>query len=116
MPTNTLLPESFAGLEPFCEKWIKETEKERNEVRIHSTLQEIRVFYNAVLPRFEEILKHLDSFEVDALPPPEENLLKLVFSFVEASCAVERFDSPIVTPTFPPERFVIHEDMPVTSW
>ena len=113
---SNLLPQSFSELEPYCDKWLAETEKARNQIRTTSTLKENVEFYDAVMPRFEEMLKHLDNFPVSDLPAAEENLLKLIYGFVEASCPAERFHSPVVTDTFPPERFTIHEDSPASGW
>lgn len=83
----------------------------RNRVRISTDMQRIRAFYDAVMPSFDAIIQHLNGFPLAALPAAEENLLNLMFSFVEASAPVERFNSPIVTKTFPPHRFIIHEDL-----
>ena len=113
---SNLLPESFSEFEPFCDKWLAETERARNQIRITSSLEENVAFYDAVMPRFEEMLKHLDNFPVSNLPPAEDNLLKLIYGFVEASCPAERFNSPVVTDTFAPERFTIHEDSPASGW
>lgn len=105
------LPAAFTDLEPFCAKWLRPTESQRNQVRISSKMTEIRTFYDAVLPRFDAIIRHLNGYPLGKLPPAEENLLNLAFAFVEATAPVERFNSPIVTKTFPPERFIIHEDL-----
>lgn len=113
--TAALLPPAFADLEAFCPKWLHATEAKRNEVRISSSMDEIRAFYDAVLPRLEDIIAHLDRHPLDALPAPERNLLDLTFAFVDASTPVERFNSPIVTKLFPPQRFRIHEDSVATG-
>ena len=105
------LPAAFADLEPFCAKWLRSTESQRNQARISSDMAELRVFYDAVLPRFEAVIRHLNQFPLGDLPPAEQNLLNLSFAFVEATAPVERFNSPIVTKTFPPERFIIHDDL-----
>ena len=108
---STRLPAAFADLESHCEYWLHDTEAARNRARISTDMPRIRAFYDAVMPRFDAIIQHLNGFALGALPAAEENLLNLAFSFVEASAPVERFNSPIVTRTFPPERFVIHEDL-----
>ena len=105
------LPAAFADLEPLCECWLHDTEAARNRARISADMARIRAFYDAVMPRFDAMIQHLNRFPLGALPAAEENLLNLAFAFVEASAPVERFNSPIVTKTFPPERFLIHEDL-----
>lgn len=110
-----LLPEAFAELERFCPKWLHSTEAQRNRVRIDSNMGDIREFYDAVLSRFEEIIQYLNSRPLNAPDPTQTHLLNLVLSFVEVSAAVERFDSPIVTELFPPDRFKIHEASAATG-
>ncbi|MCG2635411.1 MAG: hypothetical protein J4A00_10970, partial [Gammaproteobacteria bacterium] len=95
---------------------LHDTEAKRNNVRISSSMEEIGEFYEAVMPRFEEIIQYLNGFKLSELPAAEENLLNLMFSFVEASTPIERFNSPIVTKSFPPQRFTIHEDTNSTTW
>ena len=108
---SQVLPSEFANLAPFCAKWLRPTEAQRNEVRINSSMEEIRAFYDVAFPQFDAIIQHLNRFPLGDLPSAEQNLLNLMFAFVEASTPVERFNSPIVTKTFPPQRFKIHEDV-----
>ena len=63
--TAQSLPAPFAGLEPFID-WSLTRERERTEKREASTMEEVREFYDAVFPRMEEIVKHLDAFPFDA--------------------------------------------------
>ena len=109
------LPSEFSNLEPFCEKWLHPSEARRNEVRISSSMEEIREFYDAVLPQFEQVIQFLNQKPLTELDDKEENLLNLSFSFVEASTPIERFNSPVVTELFPPERFKIYADSVATG-
>jgi hypothetical protein len=84
------LPAVFADLEPFI-AWALERERERTEQREASTMDEIRIFYDAVFPRMEEIVAHLDGFAFDALPEKEHRLFLLTLSLVEVSNLVERY-------------------------
>ena len=110
------LPAQFSALESFCPKWLHATEAQRNEVRINSSMDELKELYDAVLPKFEDIIQYLNGFPVDDLPEQEENLLNMMFSFAESTSPVERFKSPIVTKLFPPQRFTIHEDTSATGF
>ena len=103
------LPSDFSNLESFCDKWLHATEARRNEARISSNMEQIKEFYDAVLPQFEQMIQFLNKKPLTDLGEQEENLLNLSFAFVEASTPIERFNSPIVTELFPPERFKIHE-------
>ena len=109
------LPAEFGDLEPFCDKWLRNTEAQRNAVRISSSMEEIRDFYDTMLPRFEAVIQHLNRMPLDELPQQDRSLLTLSFSFIEASAPIERFNTPEVTDLFPPERFRIYEESNATG-
>ena len=88
--TDHSLPEAFSDLAPFI-GWALERERQRTEKREASTMDEVRAFYDAVFPRMEEIVAHLDVFPLDALPEKEERLFLLTLSLVEVSNLVERY-------------------------
>ena len=84
------LPEGFSDLAPFI-GWALKRERHRTEKREASTMDEVRAFYDAVFPRMEEIVAHLDAFVLDALSEKEERLFLLTLSLVEVSNLVERY-------------------------
>mgnify|MGYP001192231430 FL=1 len=88
--TAQSLPAPFADLEPFID-WSLTRERERTEKREAGTMDDVRAFYDAVFPRMEEIVKHLDAFPFDALPEKEYRLYLLTLSLVEVSNLVERY-------------------------
>jgi hypothetical protein len=51
--TESLLPPSFADLEPFAETWCLPMERARYARRLSSTMDEMQSLYDAVLPRVE---------------------------------------------------------------
>src|SRR5512145_1175830 len=55
------LPEPFADLAPYL-AWSLPTERERSAKRQASTLAEITAFYQAMLPRMEEVLSYLAQY------------------------------------------------------
>ena len=88
------LPEEFAELAPFVASWALATEPERWSRRHASTLDEMKRFYEAVLPRYEEILAYVDRFPLDELPEEAGVLLELAMSFVMVSFPVEVWGGP----------------------
>jgi hypothetical protein len=91
------LPPGFAELEPFVEMWALETEPERIRRRISSTMDDIRAFYDAVLPRAEAAAAWLRDLEADRLPDePPKRLLELMLSLAEIAPCVENFGAPRV--------------------
>ncbi|TDD86028.1 hypothetical protein E1293_10145 [Actinomadura darangshiensis] len=93
---SALLPERFADLEPFAAKWCLPTEHERYGMRLASTTEEMQAFYDAVVPRAEEAMAHLEGLAFDALPEDATNLLHLLYSMVQVSFPVEVWRQPRV--------------------
>ncbi len=87
--SQTRLPSAFAELEPFAEKWCLATEPQRWEARLTTPMLQIRAFYDAFSPRFEEAIDYCDKFPLDDLPDDVLNLLHLVYSMIMVSMAVE---------------------------
>jgi len=87
--TETCLPSAFAEYEKFAQKWCLATEAERWAARLATPMPEIRQFYDAFTPRFEEAIDYCDKFPLDYVPEDALNLLHLVYSMIMVSMAVE---------------------------
>ena len=85
------LPSAFAEFESFAEKWCLATEAERWAARLNTPMAQIREFYDAFSPRFEEAIDYCDKFPLDDVPEDVLNLLHLVYSMIMVSMAVEVF-------------------------
>jgi hypothetical protein len=94
MTTETLLPEQFADLEPFAQIWVFPTADERYQRRLDGTMDEMKEFYDAALPRGDEIFEYIDQFDFDDLPEPAVNLLWLLCALSVVSFAVDVFKQP----------------------
>ncbi len=88
--TDRRLPAPFRDLEPYAD-WSLARERERTEKREASSLEEVRAFYDAMFPRLESIVAHLDQFPYDAMPEPEQRLFFMTLSLVEVSNLIERY-------------------------
>jgi hypothetical protein len=95
----TVLPPAFAELEPHAGAWSLATEPERWARRMTSSIDELDAFYDAIFPRVEEAIAYCDRFALDQLPEDALNLLRLVYSFVTVSFAVELWRQPNVPDT-----------------
>jgi hypothetical protein len=82
------LPPQFADLEPFAD-WALATEAQRYAKRLSSSMDEMQAFYDAVFPRLDDAIAHLDKIGIGALPDPELHLLWLTYSLVNVSFPVE---------------------------
>jgi len=106
--TAMTLPEQFKDLERFGD-WILPTERERSAKRLGSQYSDIEEIYNALLPRLDEMLSHLNGFPLNDLPEEEGRLLLLAIALAEVAPAVEFFGQPEVIGGFDPTRFTIHQ-------
>jgi len=105
-----ILPEQFSDLERFVGPWALATERERNRKRLSSTMEEIRTFYDAMLPRMAATVEYLNQFPLEQMPEEAKRLLYLTLSLAEVANAVELFGQPGVIDGFDPERFIpMHE-------
>jgi hypothetical protein len=96
---DSKLPPGFADLEPFVEAWCLDSEPERYAKRLASTMDEIQTFYDAIFPRAEEAIVHLEQFPLDELPDDALRLLKLLYSLILVSFAVEIWRQPYIPDT-----------------
>ena len=99
-----VLPAPFHDLAPFS-GWALAKESERTGKRLASTMEEIRAFYDAMLPRLEAIVQYLNQFPLDRLPEDAQQLFYLTLSLVEVASAVELYGQPEVINGLDPSRF-----------
>lgn len=96
MTNNLLLPPGFESLEPLIAEWVLPDSVARSDKRQASTIEELRRFYDAMLPHAENALAYLRTFSLGAMPPECETLLKLLLSLAEIGPAIEWYNSPQV--------------------
>ncbi len=89
--SEAALPEAFEDLAPWLD-WALEPERARTAKRVASSMEELRAFYDAVMPRMEEIIAYLDDVpEGESRPAPAHRLYLLTLSLVEVSNLVELY-------------------------
>lgn len=103
--SNGQLPARFADLEPFAD-WALSDEVSRGRRRASSPMADIQAFYDALLPRMEEVLGYLNAQPLNELPPEAGRLMNMVLSLAEIGPAVEFYGEPAVIDGFPTERFL----------
>lgn len=94
-----LLPSEFADLEPFAEAWCLASEPERYERRLASPMADMHAFYDAVKPRAEAAMAHLEAYPLHDLPEDATNLLHLLYSMIMVSFPVEAWGQARVPDT-----------------
>jgi hypothetical protein len=98
------LPAGFEPLEGFVADWALADAAARMAKRQGSTMDEIRSFYDAILPLGEDALRHLREFQLGSLTQEAERLLKLMLALAEIAPAVEWYKNPRVYDGFPVSR------------
>ncbi len=93
------LPAEFSDLEPWVADWCLDSEPERYAKRLSSSMEEIQEFYDAVFPRAEDAIQYLEKFPLDDLPEDAFRLLKLLYSLIIMSFAVEIWKQPYIPDT-----------------
>ncbi len=110
VPVNAgTLPAQFKELERFVEDWALPTQAERHRRRLTSSIEALRDFYNAIVPRMDEIIAYLNQLPIEEQPDDGRRLFYLTMSLAEIAMAVELFKQPAVVDGFDPRRFIATE-------
>ena len=88
------LPPGFENLERYVDYWGAKTTQERWQRRAAAQMEDIRTFYDDALNRADDIIKYLDSHDIDNLPEDAERLSCLLFALVNCSMSVELHGAP----------------------
>lgn len=104
--TNATFPEGFEALEPFGD-WALATNDARTLKRQAASKDELKAFYDAVLPHMEKILDACDAFDFGALPDTHHAIFNIALSMAEIAPHVEFYKSdPTVPFSFEESRFI----------
>ena len=104
--SDARLPEQFRDLEALGDVWILPTEGERHARRLTSNIAELRAFYDALMPRIDDVLAYLSEFQLENLTSEGRNLFYLACSLAEIGPAVELFGQPEVLAGYDSRRFI----------
>ena len=107
-----LLPDEFAHLGPYTDRWCLATERERWAARMASSMEDLQAFYDAILPHVPDAIAYCDRFPLDDMPDDAVNLLRMVYSFVNVSFPVELWRQPYVPFTLGTNFDRISEPLP----
>ena len=106
--TESLLPDAFEDLEPFL-GWALDSERARTEKKTTAAMDEIRAFYDAMMPRIDKILDHLEDYFGRDMPIRVHRLYLMSLSLVEVATLVELYKRPEAVNACDPLRFVRKE-------
>lgn len=94
MQTSKILPPGFEELEPLVECWAGASSDIRWDRRSRASMDEIRRYYEAMLPRADEAMRYLEQFPLGEMPEDATRLLYLLLSLPHAAMAVEFHQQP----------------------
>lgn len=109
-PVAITLDERFSDLDRWVQRWSLTTEAARFANRVTSDFGETRQFYEALAPRMDEIIDHLNATPLTEFGDRDKCLYHLAQSFFEAAIAVENLGEPDEATMLPPERLNIDID------
>ena len=109
------LPSGFEVLEPFVSDWVLPDAVTRMARRQSSSIEDLRHFYDTMLPMGEAALAHLRQYKLEELRPESERLLKLMLALAEVAPAVEWYNDPQVYDGFPVSRIRYMRQIPDTA-
>ena len=100
--TNTIevnngpLPEQFKHLQEYVPHWAAPRRRDRLELRLESSMDQISDFYDAMTENLEALLGFLDQYELSDMPPDVERLFLLSLSLAEIHPCVENYGQQTV--------------------
>jgi hypothetical protein len=102
------LPPEFSDLTPWVAQWALPHERERNRKLLSVDVEELRPFYDAMLPRIPEVKRYLDQFPLNAMPSEASTLFDLAMTFMETAHPIDLgWRTTDIEDKFPIERFLI---------
>jgi len=103
--SEPLLPDAFEDLAPFAD-WALETERARTEKKVVASMDEIRTFYDAMIPRIEKVLAFLEDHFGGDMPTEAHRLYLMSLSLVDIAIIVEFYKQREAVRACDPLRFV----------
>ena len=82
----------IAGLENHFAAWGLPTTEKRLLKRLSSNMEEVRSFYDAMLPRLPEFIEYLNQFPLDAIPKEAHQLAWATLAMCEVDNAINKWN------------------------
>jgi hypothetical protein len=98
------LPTGFEDLEPFVGSWCLPGTQERHERRERASMEDIRLFYDAMLAKAPAAITFLDGKPFDSLADDERRLMHLLLALAHVAVPVEVHGQPRAPHTPYPHR------------
>lgn len=107
MTDTPVLPQGFEALASLATIWARPSENERSEVRWAAQPADFAEFYDAMLPRLQDVLEFLADLSLEHMDVAQTNLFCLAAAFAEAAPHHELYGGSAAVPfSFAAQRFV----------
>lgn len=104
--TDTVLPGGFEALAPYLD-WNLATADERQARRRTSSAEDLRAFYDGVLPHLEAMLEEVDRFPLGRLPESHRAIYNIALAVAEVAPHLELYHGdPAVPFSFEEPRMI----------
>ncbi len=87
------LPKQFSGLSRFADKWDLPDYNTRYNMRLSSSMEDLKDFFSAMLSVADEVKAYLDERPFAEYSEEDKRLARLMFAFGVVGPAVEMFRS-----------------------
>ncbi|MCY3750340.1 MAG: hypothetical protein F4147_10510 [Gammaproteobacteria bacterium] len=87
----------FSDLQEFMDEWGYADAHQRLNKRSNAELSSVKRFYDAVVPRLEEIIEFLNRFPVDEIPEEYQRLAYMALAACEVDDPVNVWNSSELT-------------------
>ena len=100
------LPPEFSALDSYTREWALTNEKDRHDHLVSLSIDQLKLFYEAMLPQMDAITKYLNQFSLDAMPADAKLLFDMAMTFMESAHPIDlHWKTTDIEDKVPAERF-----------
>ncbi len=96
----------FSGMDTQLAAWGLPTTEDRLEKRLESSMDEIRSFYEAMLPRLSEVIEYLNQFPLESIPEQDQPMARAALAMCEIDNAVNKWGAAVVDTGIDVRKFI----------
>lgn len=94
---STTIPRpDLSGLEGHMAIWGLPTTEHRLSKRLSSNMDEVRSFYDAMLPRLPGVIEYLNQFPLDSIPQEDHQLAWTALAMCEIDNATNKWKNVVL--------------------
>lgn len=94
------------GCELFIARWGLPSTELRLDLRLASSIEQLREFHDAMVPRLPEIIEYLNQYPAGAIPDADLPLAWTALALCEVDNAVNKWRTPVLDTGIDIQRMV----------